>query len=185
MFVHFSPLPPQNVIFVKVCRRSQASLEYRSAGKTATFHAGDLGSSPGSQRSPGEENYPFQYSGLETSMLSIGYGCHFRLPMRIADQSVYLTLQFSSVAQSCPTLCNPMNYSTPGLPVHHLLPEITKLLGRKVMTNLDIILKSRDITLPTPSSQFSSVTQLCPTLCKPMDRSKTGLPVHHQLLEST
>jgi len=95
VFVHFSPLPPQNVIFVKVCRGSQASLEYRSAGKTATFHAGDLGSSPGSQRSPGEENYPFQYSGLETSMLSIVYGCHFRLPMRIADQSVYLTFQFS------------------------------------------------------------------------------------------
>ena len=53
------------------------------------------------------------------------------------------------------------------------------------MTNLDIILKSRDITLPTPSSQFSSVTQLCPTLCKPMDRSMPGLPVHHQLLEFT
>ena len=32
------------------------------------------------------------------------------------------TLQFSSVAQSCPTLCNPMNRSTPGLPVHHQLP---------------------------------------------------------------
>ena len=32
-------------------------------------------------------------------------------------------LQFSSVAQSCPTLCNPMNHSTPGLPVHHQLLE--------------------------------------------------------------
>ena len=31
--------------------------------------------------------------------------------------------QFSSVAQSCPTLCDPMNRSTPGLPVHHQLPE--------------------------------------------------------------
>ena len=31
--------------------------------------------------------------------------------------------QFSSVAQSCPTLCNPMDCSTPGLPVHHQLPE--------------------------------------------------------------
>ena len=36
------------------------------------------------------------------------------------------TLQFSSVAQSCPTLCDPMNHSTPGLPVHHQLPEITQ-----------------------------------------------------------
>ena len=35
------------------------------------------------------------------------------------------SVQFSSVAQSCPTLCNPMNRSTPGLPVHHHLPEFT------------------------------------------------------------
>ena len=34
--------------------------------------------------------------------------------------------QFSSVTESCPSLCNPMNCSTPGLPVHHLLPEFTK-----------------------------------------------------------
>ena len=33
--------------------------------------------------------------------------------------------------------------------------------------------------------QFSSVTQLCPTLCDPMNRSMSGLPVHHQLPEST
>ena len=37
-----------------------------------------------------------------------------------------LVIQFSSVAQSCPTLCNPMNRSTPGLPVHHQLPEFTQ-----------------------------------------------------------
>ena len=33
--------------------------------------------------------------------------------------------QFSSVTQSCPTLCNPMNHSMPGLPVHHQIPEST------------------------------------------------------------
>ena len=79
------------------------------------------------------------------------------------------------------------------------------LLGRKVMTNLDSILKSRDITLPTRSIssrlwfflwscmdvkvgcsvQFSSVTQLRLTLCDPMNRSMAGLPVHHQLPEFT
>ena len=37
-----------------------------------------------------------------------------------------LSVQFSSVAQSCPTLCNPMNSSTPGLPVQHQLPESTQ-----------------------------------------------------------
>ena len=36
------------------------------------------------------------------------------------------SVQFSSVAQSCPTLCNPMNHSMPGLPVHHQLPEFTQ-----------------------------------------------------------
>ena len=35
-------------------------------------------------------------------------------------------IQFSSVAQSCPALCNPMNRSMPGLPVHHQLPESTQ-----------------------------------------------------------
>ena len=33
--------------------------------------------------------------------------------------------------------------------------------------------------------QFSSVAQSCPTLCDPMDRRTSGLPVHHQLLEFT
>ena len=37
-----------------------------------------------------------------------------------------LSFQFSSVTQSCLTLCNPMNCSTPGLPVHHQLPECTQ-----------------------------------------------------------
>ena len=36
------------------------------------------------------------------------------------------SLQFSSVAQSCPNLCDPMNCSKPGLPVHHQLPEFTQ-----------------------------------------------------------
>ena len=40
--------------------------------------------------------------------------------------SIFSSVQFSSVAQSCPTLCDPMNHSTPGLPVHHHLPEFTQ-----------------------------------------------------------
>ena len=39
---------------------------------------------------------------------------------------------FSSVAQSCPTLCNPINCSTPGLPVHHKLPEFTQIHAHRV-----------------------------------------------------
>ena len=41
--------------------------------------------------------------------------------------NTYKLLQFSSVAQSCQTLCDPMNCNTPGLPVHHQLPEFTQI----------------------------------------------------------
>ena len=47
-----------------------------------------------------------------------------RLPSSI--QITIHWIQFSSVAQACPTLCDPMNRSTPGLPVHHQLPEFTQ-----------------------------------------------------------
>ena len=40
--------------------------------------------------------------------------------------NLLFSVQFSSVTQSCPTLCNPMNCSTPGLPIHHQLPGFTQ-----------------------------------------------------------
>ena len=46
--------------------------------------------------------------------------------MWILHYVVFSSVQFSSVAQSCPTLCDPMNRSTSGLPVHHQLPEFTQ-----------------------------------------------------------
>ena len=44
------------------------------------------------------------------------------------DRTMFLCgeVQLTSVTQSCPTLCDPMNHSTPGLPVHHQLPESTQ-----------------------------------------------------------
>ena len=57
------------------------------------------------------------------------------------------TFQFSSVAQSCPTLCNPMNRSTPGLPVHHQLPEFTQTHIRRVS---DAIQPSHPLSSPSP-----------------------------------
>ena len=58
------------------------------------------------------------------------------------------------------------------------------LLGRKAMTNLDSILKNRDITGPTKVRLISSVrlvAQSCLAFCDPMDCRTPGLPVHHQL----
>ena len=45
------------------------------------------------------------------------------------EQLLLYLLQFSSVAQACPTLCDPMNHSMPGLPVHHQLLEFTQTLS--------------------------------------------------------
>ena len=114
-----------------------------------------------------------------------------------------------------------MNRSTPGLPVHHQLPEFTQIHVHWVG---DAIQPSRPLSSPFPPAlnpsqhqsfpmsqlfawggqstgvsalaplvfskaltvyQFSSVTQLCPTLCDPMDCRMPGLPVHHQLPEFT
>ena len=47
----------------------------------------------------------------------------FKLQLRMFAKYI---IQFSSVAQSCPTLCDPMDCSTPGLPVHHQLLELTQ-----------------------------------------------------------
>ena len=55
--------------------------------------------------------------------------------------------QFSSVAQSCPTLCDPMNRSTPGLPVHHQLPEFTQTHVHRVS---DAIQPSYPLSSPSP-----------------------------------
>ena len=57
------------------------------------------------------------------------------------------TVHFSSVAQLCPTLCDPMNRSTPGLPVHHQLPEFTQTHVHRVS---DAIQPSHPLSSPSP-----------------------------------
>ena len=56
-------------------------------------------------------------------------------------------IQFSSVTQSCPTLCDPMNRSMPGLPVHHQLPEYTQNRVHRVS---DAIQPSHPRSSPSP-----------------------------------
>ena len=61
-----------------------------------------------------------------------------------------LVQSVSSVAQSCPTLCNPMNCSTPGLPVHHQLPSLPKLMSIElVMPSNHLILCHPLLLLPS------------------------------------
>ena len=64
--------------------------------------------------------------------------------------------QFSSVTQSCPTLCDPMNRSTPGLPVHHRLPEFTQTHVHRVS---DAIQPSHPPLSPSPPAPNPSQHQ--------------------------
>ena len=69
------------------------------------------------------------------------------------------TDQFSSVAQSCPTLGDPMNRSMPGLPVHHQLPESTQTHVHRVS---DAIQPSHPLSSPSPPAPSPSQHQgLC------------------------
>ena len=67
--------------------------------------------------------------------------------LRGSDIYIYISVQFTSVAQSCPTLCDPMNHSTPGLPVHHQLPEFTQTHVHQVS---DAIQPSHPLSSPSP-----------------------------------
>ena len=58
-----------------------------------------------------------------------------------------LSVQFSSVIQSCPTLCDPMDCSTPGLPVHHQFPEYTQI---HVHHDSDAIQPAHPLSSPCP-----------------------------------
>ena len=74
-------------------------------------------------------------------------------------------VQFSSVAQSCPTLYDPMNHSKPGLPVHHQLPESTQTHAHESVTPSNhLILSHLLLLLPSifPSIRvFSNESALC------------------------
>ena len=66
------------------------------------------------------------------------------------------TVQFSSVAQLCPTVCDPMNRSTPSLPVHHHLPEFTQIHIHRVR---DALQPSHPLSSPSPPAPNPSQHQ--------------------------
>ena len=75
---------------------------------------------------------------------------------RMLHMHICMSIQFSSVAQSCPTLCDPMNRSTPGLPVHHQLPEFTQTHVHRVG---DAIQPSHPLSSPSPPAPNPSQHQ--------------------------
>ena len=81
---------------------------------------------------------------------------HLPIPYSVCN-SLHLhpmeVFQFSSVAQSCLTLCDPMNHSMPGLPVHHQLPEFTQTHVHWVG---DAIQPSHPLLSPFPAQSLYS-----------------------------
>ena len=74
-----------------------------------------------------------------------------------SEYSGLISFQFSSVAQLCPTLCDPMNRSTPGLPVHHQLPEFTQTHVHRVD---DAIQPSHPLSSPSFKHCISCIQQV-------------------------
>jgi len=64
---------------------------------------------------------------------------------------MYSAFQFNSVAQSCPTLCDPMDHSMPGFPVHHQLPEFTQT------HSIDSVMPSNHLILCHPLHLLPSI----------------------------
>ena len=95
--------------------------------------------------STGEGNgKPLQYSCLENPRSSMKRPKDRTLKDELPGQ--FGSVQFSSVSQSCPTLCDPMNRSTPGLPAHHQLPEFTQTHVHRVA---DAIQPSHPLSSPS------------------------------------
>ena len=81
---------------------------------------------------------------------------YFSSPILTPKDNQLLMLQIRSVAQSCPTLCDPMNPSTPGLPVHHHLPEFTQTYIHRVS---EAFQPSHPLSSPSPPAPNPSQHQ--------------------------
>ena len=103
-------------------------------------------------------NYPKTFYKKLPSVI-----CNFHILYIICNSDKLLLLyikifsdQIRSVAQSCPTLCDPMNHSTPGLPIHHQLPEFTQTHVHRVR---DAIQPSHPLSSPSPPAPNPSQHQ--------------------------
>ena len=99
----------------------------------------------------GCEGFNYKSSNFLTGMIisfwnrCLRININFFSPRSFQDASQFSSVQ--SVSQSCPMLCDPVNRSTPGLPVHHQLPEFTRTHVHRVN---DTIQPSHPLSSPSP-----------------------------------
>ena len=89
---------------------------------------------------------------------------------RILMGEALMGVQYSSVAQSCLTLCDPMGYSTPGFPIHYQLPELAQTHVHRV----------GDTIQPTPPLSSPSLPSIFPSIKVFSSESASVLPMNIQ-----
>ena len=99
-----------------------------------------------------QASHPKPTPGICLNSCPLSQWCHPNIsssvvPFFSCPQSFPASVQFSSFTQLCPTLCNPMNRSMPGLPVHHQLPELAQTHIHRVG---DAIQPSHPLSSPSP-----------------------------------
>ena len=107
-------------------------------------------------RSPGKSLKNFFSEKKFKALLTLHFCRQYSLLIFFYLKTFFSSVQFSSVAQSCLTLCDPMNHSTPGLPVHHQLPEFTQTHVHRVG---DAIQPSHPLSSPFPPAPNPSQHQ--------------------------
>ena len=99
-----------------------------------------------------QKSLAFLYTNNEKTEREIKERIPFTIAMKIIEYLGIRSDQIRSVTQSRPTLCDPMNRSTPGLPVHHQLSEFTEMSIESVMPSSHLILWRPLLLPPIPPS---------------------------------
>ena len=116
------------------------------------------------------QGYPPKKERMLLDTIQVSFLCEYPFMIRLSCEYNYmlsplvktsgpLNVPFNSVTQLCPTLCNPMNHGTPGLPVHHQLLQFTQTHVHRVG---DAIQPSHPLLFPSPApnpSQHQSLFQ--------------------------
>ena len=97
------------------------------------------------KRTSVETSATIKYKKRRAEVFSFEYHDIWNIPLWLL--MFFSSIQFSSVTQSCPTLCEPMDCSTPGLPIHCQLPEFTQTHFHWVS---DAIQPSHPLSSPSP-----------------------------------
>ena len=123
--VRVGKLHRQGRLFKTLAERRETELNSADTKDWREIFRAEVGKR-GLMDNPGFEHSLYPKEKYSLSPFTIGGSFPALSRVSAEVRSLWSLVQFSSVAQSCPTLCDPMNLSMPGLPVHHQHPEFTQ-----------------------------------------------------------